>query len=137
MLKPITYTCLLPAAHVSLHDSGQSWKAAGQCNFLQCDSNRLSRWNGVLRVIICDYSLKSQSTLAPKEALVIHGDWPTALAAPWRLPHSLYVYSGLDGLCFAAPGDCPGDLDDIGSRHQSGVLSPQNAGDKSISCQNL
>lgn len=81
--KSTLHTCLISTAHEArLHDSGQY-------NFLQCDSNRLLYWNRVLRVIICDYSLKSQSTLAPKETVVIHHDWPTALLTPWRLPRSL------------------------------------------------
>lgn len=42
-------------------------------------------------------------------------------------------------LCLAAPGDCRGDLDDLGSRHQRGVHPPQTARGKKaslvISCE--
>lgn len=100
MWGSIAHTRLISAAP----DAGQSWKVAGQYYFLQCDSNRLCHWNGVLRVISCDYSLKSQSILAPKETVFIHHDWPTAVVAPWRLPRSLSVYTGLDRFGLCSPG---------------------------------
>lgn len=104
MLKSLKYTCLVSTAHVSLHDSGQWWKVAGQPNFFQWDSNRLSHWNRVLRGTIGDYSLNSQSTQARNEPVFIHHGWPAALLALWRLPGSLHVYTGLDHLVSCSPG---------------------------------
>lgn len=64
---------------------------------------QLVYWSRVLQGI---YSLKSQSTAAPKEAVFTSGlrehGWLTALPAPQRLP--LYVCTGPDLFGFCSPG---------------------------------